>query len=160
MLFSSFFQTRVDGQICLITKNGIFLSHLLAVWQVTSQKPSLFRVPPELYVQNDLFLFVLSLTSSISVAEIREPPHISQANTVAYAGEQKLIFTTPLFSGGVSSWSWGRRWRLMFSLWHGLGPVLMCWTLMMSFKAYDQILSLYNWSYCTKDPKIKSELCI
>lgn len=88
------------------------------------------------------YMYCQSLTSSISIAEIREPPHISQANTVANTGEQKLIFAAPLLSGGLSGRSWGRRRRLMFSCWLGHGPVLM-----MSFKAYNNhILGLYNGS--------------
>lgn len=51
------------------------------------------------------------LTSAIPVAKVRESPDVSKADTVADAGEQKLIFAAPLPSGKVDRWLTGRRGR-------------------------------------------------
>lgn len=108
------------------------------------------------FILTDYFSYLMLLTSTISVAEVGEPPDISQANTVANTGEKKFIFAAPLFSGRQSGRSWCSGWKLMLSL--GLGyraagitrrhnPVLLCWTLpRRSFKVMitDQTQPFYR----------------
>lgn len=40
-------------------------------------------------------------TSSVPVAEVREPPDVAQAHGVAHAGEDKLDLVAPVPSPGV-----------------------------------------------------------
>lgn len=70
---------------------------------------------------------LLMLTSSILVAEIREPPHVAQANSKTHAGHDEVHLSGPGFSlhhwycySAVSSPScspvWGLQWATSYAL--------------------------------------------
>lgn len=46
------------------------------------------------------------LTTSVAIAEIREPPHVPQPHTVAQAGEQEFVLPAPRLPrlGGLRGW--------------------------------------------------------
>lgn len=97
-------------------------------------------------ISPSLSALLMTLTSTISVAKVREPPDVSKADTVADTGEQKLILAAPLLPRKLGVCCRYRRGLVRHCLRGSTGctmrnceAIRLCWTLQRKKIKFCQI---------------------